>query len=176
MLYLIGNFQTLRLSSFITACIVIGFSIFFTSCHKEDPNGYSYPVREFIITANEEMQFQNVLLAEWKKNPSSVKNFDVIADREKTANSYMEKLKMFADQYGVVLADSPDNNRLEQIMEAKGAVRSLITLAVRSDQHMIELHVKASSNIGVDDSALRSWASSRLADFTENLDRLQKLN
>jgi|GEM_PF-1003407 len=172
---LLDFFSIFRCRTLIGLSVIIGSVLCSSSCHKEDPNAYRLSVNEFIISVNHEMQFQKAILAEFKKYPYALKNLNVLSDREITANKSLQKLRIFAEQYQILLSDSLDDNYNRQLQQIAGSDNGLIRLATLSDQEMIRLHIRASSNTGVNDAALRSWAESQVAIFRRSLDNLQEL-
>ena len=173
MSYLLECFSVRRCRTLIGLSVMIGSVLSCVSCHKEDPDGYRLSVTEFITSADREIQFQKAIIVELKKDPSAVKDPSVLSHRETTANKYLQELAIFAGNYKILLSDSLDDSRSQQLKQIARSGSRLIELATLSDQEMIGLHIRASSNTGVKDASLRSWAGSQTAVFMGNLNSLQ---
>lgn len=155
------------------------FIILFYSCHKEDPNGYKMSVKNFSEQSAKENIYQLSLAQEMGLPKNDVELVSLALKRQLSSKQYiMQLIAATSDtNLSLLVIDEDDKDKLSILRNLSGAeYRSrLIKMAMDSDQELIALHVKATSNNGIKDASIREWASSKLPMLMDKLKEVQQL-
>ncbi|RZK64137.1 MAG: hypothetical protein EOO95_11800 [Pedobacter sp.] len=152
---------------------------FISACHKEDEKGYVMDAKQFAISVKQERLYQNEILARLEKGQGNPALADLVNKRRLSSTAYNNDLASFdflnhtdsfnLSQKHVVNLENADKKMGEEHL------RTLLSMLIDSDQTLIGLHVKASSNQGVQDERLRVWAREKMSSLQNNLDEVQKI-
>ena len=157
--------------------LLIGMLI--SACHKEDEKGYVMDAKQFAMSVKQEQLYQSEVLARLEKGQGSSALSNLANKRRLSSAAYNNDLASFdflkdknsfdlSEKHVFNLANA-DNKMGEEHL------RTLLSMLIDSDQTLIGLHVKASSNQGVQDERLRFWAREKISSLQRNLDEVQKI-
>lgn len=159
--------------------LLLLIGMFISACHKEDEKGYVMDAKQFAIFVKQEHLYQNEILARLEKSQGNPALADLANKRRLSSVAYNNDLASFdflKDTDSFNLSEKHVFN-LENADKKMGEehLRTLLTMLIDSDQTLIGLHVKASSNQGVRDERLRLWAREKISSLQDNLNEVQKI-
>lgn len=158
--------------------VLICFSIINVSCHKEDPGGHQMSGKSFSEQAVS-MNLLQISTTDRISASTSDSSLVLLAKKRKLqSEEYIAELTRVTDDSGLPLSDmtGADKEKLSRLSQiARNDYGSKwVEMAIESDQELIALHVKAASNTGVENAALRQWASDKLPWILERLKEIQQ--
>jgi len=172
--------KKLLLKKFMRFKMLLIFAFLLSACHKEDLDDYALTADEFTQGVIQEQNFQMALIARLKQNPSSAILLTVSKTREIFIQDYQQELVAmnFSDEQPHMRPLSEDQLNLLTSIDFSAGLKyesAIIKMLVDSDQNMIALHIRASSNSGLADPQLRGWTEMKLPQLRNNLKGTQNL-